>query len=40
MEKEAMDRLYKIGQTKNVNVYKFITLGTIEEKIDNLLNLF
>ena len=34
---QATDRAYRIGQKSQVNVYKFITIGTIEEKIDKLL---
>ncbi|HEY9582477.1 MAG TPA: hypothetical protein VIR13_05875, partial [Savagea sp.] len=33
----ATDRAYRIGQTKFVHVSKFVTLGTIEEKIDKML---
>lgn len=37
VENQATDRAYRIGQTKFVQVHKFITLGTLEEKIDQLL---
>ncbi len=35
-ENQATDRTYRIGQKKNVQVYKLITKNTIEEKIYNL----
>lgn len=34
VENQATDRAFRIGQLKNVIVHKFITKGTIEEKID------
>lgn len=34
IENQATDRAFRIGQKNNVIVHKFITKGTIEEKID------
>jgi non-specific serine/threonine protein kinase len=36
-ENQATDRAFRIGQRKNVLVHKFITSGTIEERIDDML---
>ena len=36
VEDQATDRAYRIGQTKKVNVYRLITKGTVEEKIQKL----
>lgn len=36
LEMQAQDRIYRVGQTKNVNIYKFMTVGTIEERIKKL----
>jgi non-specific serine/threonine protein kinase len=37
VENQATDRAFRIGQTKNVMVHKFVCRGTIEEKIDALI---
>ncbi|UYP46732.1 RNA polymerase-associated protein RapA [Candidatus Lokiarchaeum ossiferum] len=37
VEDQATDRAYRIGQQNRVNVYKFVSTGTIEEKIDQML---
>jgi len=37
VEDQATDRAYRIGQKSAVNVYKFVAKGTIEEKINDLL---
>lgn len=36
VENQATDRAFRIGQQKNVIVHKFITHGTVEEKIDQI----
>ena len=37
VENQATDRAFRIGQKKNVIVHKFLTRGTVEEKIDMML---
>jgi SNF2 family DNA or RNA helicase len=37
VENQATDRAYRIGQKKNVLVHKFVCQGTVEEKIDALI---
>ena len=37
VENQATDRAFRIGQTKNVLVHKFVCRGTVEEKIDKLI---
>ena len=37
VENQATDRAYRIGQTENVMVYRFITRGTLEESINQIL---
>ena len=38
VENQATDRAFRIGQTKNVLVHKFLCRGTVEEKIDRLMD--
>ena len=38
VENQATDRAFRIGQTKNVLVHKFLCRGTVEEKIDQLID--
>jgi hypothetical protein len=37
VENQASDRAFRIGQTKNVLVHKFVCRGTVEDKIDLLI---
>ena len=37
VENQATDRAFRIGQQRNVLAHKFVTRGTIEEKIDALI---
>lgn len=37
VEDQATDRAFRIGQKKNVFVHKFVTLGTLEERIDQMI---
>lgn len=37
VENQATDRVFRIGQQKNVEVHKLITQGTLEERIDELI---
>lgn len=37
VEDQATDRTYRIGQTKKVMVHRLITIGTFEEKIDEMI---
>ncbi len=36
-ENQATDRVHRIGQTRGVQVFKLVTRGTFEEKIDQLI---
>lgn len=37
VERQATDRVHRIGQTRRVQVHKFVSIGTIEDRIDKLL---
>jgi SNF2 family DNA or RNA helicase len=37
VENQATDRAFRIGQSKNVQVHKFICVGTLEERIDEMI---
>ncbi|MGH3402587.1 MAG: DEAD/DEAH box helicase, partial [Streptosporangiaceae bacterium] len=37
VENQATDRAFRIGQTRNVQVRKFVCTGTLEEKIDEMI---
>jgi non-specific serine/threonine protein kinase len=37
VENQATDRAFRIGQKRNVIVHKFVTRGTLEEKIDRMI---
>ena len=37
VEDQATDRAFRIGQTRNVLVHKFVCLGTLEERIDQMI---
>jgi SNF2 family DNA or RNA helicase len=38
VENQATDRAFRIGQTRHVLVHKFISRGTVEERIDQLID--
>src|SRR6266550_3727085 len=37
VENQATDRAFRIGQLRNVQVHKFVCVGTLEEKIDEMI---
>lgn len=39
VENQATDRAFRIGQTRNVQVHKFLCVGTLEEKIDQMIEM-
>ena len=39
MENQATDRAFRIGQTRNVQVHKSLCAGTMEERIDEMIEM-
>jgi superfamily II DNA or RNA helicase len=39
VENQATDRAFRIGQTRNVLVHKFVCRGTVEDRIDKMIEL-
>ncbi len=37
VENQATDRAFRIGQKRNVQVHKFVCIGTLEERIDQMI---
>jgi SNF2 family DNA or RNA helicase len=37
VENQATDRAFRIGQTRNVQIHKYVCAGTLEEKIDEMI---
>lgn len=37
VENQATDRAYRIGQTRTVHVHKFVVAGTLEDRIDEMI---
>ncbi len=38
MDNRATNRAFRIGQTRNVQVYKLLCVGTLEERIDEVID--
>ena len=38
VEDQATDRAYRIGQRRTVQVHKLVTAGTVEERIDEMID--
>ena len=38
VEQQATDRAHRIGQTRKVQVHKYVCIGTMEERIDRMIS--